>query len=73
MTGKPLSALEFFALHALTARRPLFKWERDAITSELVEGLEHKKLMRRDGDHWVLSESGAAAIMPMKIGTRPAE
>ncbi|HEY5803479.1 MAG TPA: hypothetical protein VIT90_07310 [Lysobacter sp.] len=51
-----LSPNERAALLALLNRRPLFKWEREALTECTQRSLEAKGLITRDGEQWRVTE-----------------
>lgn len=51
-----LSPIERAALHLLMQRRPLFKWEQNALTDGTMRSLEAKGLIARDGAQWQVTE-----------------
>ena len=51
-----LSPIERAALYTLLNRRPVFKWEREALTDGTKRSLEEKGLIARDGEHWQVTE-----------------
>jgi hypothetical protein len=53
---RDLSPNERAALRALLNRRPLFKWEREALTEFTQRSLEEKGLIARDGGQWRVTE-----------------
>lgn len=51
----------------LLNRRPLFKWERDALTDDITRSLEERGLIVRDGAQWQVTEKvGARSIVRMR-------
>lgn len=54
--GLDLSPIERAALYTLLQRRPVFKWEREALTDGTRRSLEEKGLIARDGEHWQVTE-----------------
>ena len=59
-----LSPIERAALYMLLRRRPLFKWERDALTDDTTRSLEEKGLIARDGEQWQVTEDIRARSAP---------
>jgi hypothetical protein len=64
-----LSALERAALHTLMRRRPLFKWEQDALAEDIALSLEAKGLIVRDGAEWRVTEKGARQIKGRQLSS----
>ncbi|MBF6024011.1 hypothetical protein IU514_08210 [Lysobacter niastensis] len=56
-----LSPIERAALYTLLKRRPVFKWEREALTDGTARSLEEKGLIARDGEHWQVTEKVLAS------------
>lgn len=63
--GLDLSPIERAALYTLLQRRPVFKWERDALTDGTTRSLEEKGLIARDGEHWQVTEKVLAEATPL--------
>lgn len=62
-----LSPIERAALYMLLNRRPLFKWERDALTDDITRSLEERGLIVRDGAQWQVTEKvGVRSIVRMR-------
>jgi hypothetical protein len=55
-----LCPFEHAALCTLLKRRPLFKWEREALTDDAIRSLEKKGLIVRDGEHWQVTGTSRA-------------
>ncbi|MFC5577286.1 hypothetical protein ACFPOA_04555 [Lysobacter niabensis] len=51
-----LSPWERAALSLLLGRKPLFKWEREALTDATRRSLEEKGLIAWDGENWRVTE-----------------
>ena len=62
MKRTALNPFEYFALHSLTRRRALFRWEREAVTPEVMESLRKMGFVALIGDDWTLTELGAIAL-----------
>ncbi|MFC3815021.1 hypothetical protein [Lysobacter sp. GCM10012299] len=62
MNRTGLNPFEYFALHSLAERRPLFRWEEDAVTPEVMENLRRKGLVEHVDALWVLTRLGAATL-----------
>jgi hypothetical protein len=62
MNRTALNPFQYFALHSLTRRRPLFRWEREAVTPEVMESLRKLGFVELMGDDWILTELGALAL-----------
>lgn len=60
-----LSPNERAALRALLNRRPLFKWERGALTESTQRSLEEKGLISRVGEQWRVTEKVLARSSPL--------
>ena len=76
MAMDDLDPFEFFALHSLTKRRPLFRWEEQAVTAEVMARLCSKKLVEMVDGEWMLTRLGefALQIRPVPIlGCLPRE
>ena len=63
--GLDLSPIERAALYTLLQRRPVFKWEREALTDGTTRSLEAKGLIARDGEHWQVTEKVLAEATPL--------
>ena len=61
LDGLDLSPIERAALYTLLKRRPVFKWEREALTDGTRRSLEEKGLIARDGEHWQVTEKVLAS------------
>lgn len=57
-----LTPFEYFALQFLLDRRPLFRWEAEAMTPDLMESLRRRELVQRDEDQWRLTELGLLSL-----------
>lgn len=71
-----LDPFEFFALHSLTKRRPLFRWEAEAVTPEIMERLNSRGLVVLGDGQWKLTSMGELALQlkPVKVlGSVPLE
>lgn len=60
-----LSPNERAALRALLNRRPLFNWERGALTESTQRSLEEKGLISRVGEQWRVTEKVLARSSPL--------
>ena len=65
LQGLDLSPIERAALYTLLQRRPVFKWEREALTDGTTRSLEEKGLIARDGEHWQVTEKVLAEAAPL--------
>lgn len=64
--GLDLSPIERAALYTLLKRRPVFKWEREALTDGTRRSLEEKGLIARDGEDWQVTEKALAKSTPLQ-------
>jgi hypothetical protein len=62
VTRTRLDPFEYFALHSLLNRRPLFRWEENAVTPQVMERLRAMGFVKRVGDGWALTRLGVIAL-----------